>query len=779
MSTADFYQLRNEAISNIQKLSGNVWTDYNVHDPGMTVMEVLCYALADLGYRADQLAEFYATEPVTWGMGYFHDPAELLEVLPVTATDYEHLIQQRFPETQLVFLDSLEKPFRSQFIKGFYDVSVYLQPHPEYGNLNSPSLHFAHPERSWSIDFLFFDNRNMSLSWAEIKSIYAITWRSDHQDAFFWFENTNFQMEVKMEILSTANKNEQVTAKLRGTISTDDRFAANQADVNQEEVISCMLMPEFLELLRRKLELEHYKSGFAKQLEHWLLSYRNLGEGQFICRFIQEQELIIQATIALNDDAPEPELVAKRIFDNIDLFLFKLVKTTTSDPLASGKVILYGSNITAVVAADPAVARVTLNTVNLIIDGVATLSLQKAHRFECVPFNAFQDYMPKLNRSKCQITFEHKSRAQVYLNFEDKPSPITTGFQNLAQAGLKLNMAELNESGTENQAKLEAEEFFKALRQYVSIQQDFPANYNLQEDINKGDFGERLKIRIKQLKAYLLPFERILIGAHHHVSHMTRLLSNKQVENLQQDERFLLNQFLPELEELNLLDPDDKLKDDQLLAILKQRNELLDHLLARHAINFRRIADNQTEPTIADLSAQVATKQLLLKELPQVLRQRTVGLPVGSNPPEIWNSDLLSGFQKSISRLLGLTADPLLLVRLSGIDNDEPAGFYMVEHILLAVEESSAETLATYLFHLDQNENVSTKDPYSFQISIIIPSWYTTWQKQKTYVTRLLKDAVPSHIHPYIFWLDRQEIENFESKYAAWLGTFIKPRVEL
>jgi hypothetical protein len=47
----DFRVLRAIGLQHIQALSSQVWTDYNLHDPGVTILEVLCYALTDLGYR--------------------------------------------------------------------------------------------------------------------------------------------------------------------------------------------------------------------------------------------------------------------------------------------------------------------------------------------------------------------------------------------------------------------------------------------------------------------------------------------------------------------------------------------------------------------------------------------------------------------------------------------------------------------------------------------------------------------------------------------------------
>lgn len=48
----DHQQLYEIGLKHIQRLSSRIWTDYNIHDPGITALELLCYALTDLSYRA-------------------------------------------------------------------------------------------------------------------------------------------------------------------------------------------------------------------------------------------------------------------------------------------------------------------------------------------------------------------------------------------------------------------------------------------------------------------------------------------------------------------------------------------------------------------------------------------------------------------------------------------------------------------------------------------------------------------------------------------------------
>src|SRR5690606_9698711 len=49
----DFQFLLQEGLRHIETLGHKFWTDYNVHDPGITILDVLCYAITELGYRAD------------------------------------------------------------------------------------------------------------------------------------------------------------------------------------------------------------------------------------------------------------------------------------------------------------------------------------------------------------------------------------------------------------------------------------------------------------------------------------------------------------------------------------------------------------------------------------------------------------------------------------------------------------------------------------------------------------------------------------------------------
>ena len=91
----DRQQLYAIALKHIQQLSSQIWTDYNVHDPGITTLELLCYALTDLSYRASfPIADLLASESDNAeGMKkQFFTARQILPNRPLTILDYRKLL---------------------------------------------------------------------------------------------------------------------------------------------------------------------------------------------------------------------------------------------------------------------------------------------------------------------------------------------------------------------------------------------------------------------------------------------------------------------------------------------------------------------------------------------------------------------------------------------------------------------------------------------------------------------------------------------------------------
>jgi hypothetical protein len=98
----DYEWLREKALYFSQQFSGNIWTDYNYHDPGVTFMEQLCYAITDLAYRT----QFPITDLLYLKNDKDHKnsdnllfpPSQIFPSSPIIINDYRKLLLGNIPE---------------------------------------------------------------------------------------------------------------------------------------------------------------------------------------------------------------------------------------------------------------------------------------------------------------------------------------------------------------------------------------------------------------------------------------------------------------------------------------------------------------------------------------------------------------------------------------------------------------------------------------------------------------------------------------------------------
>lgn len=86
----DFETLRRSAIEFAQAASGNIWTDFNLHDPGVTLLEQTCFALSEVSFQATHTDEELLTDnkgDIRFGALSLFLPKETLPGKPVTLLD--------------------------------------------------------------------------------------------------------------------------------------------------------------------------------------------------------------------------------------------------------------------------------------------------------------------------------------------------------------------------------------------------------------------------------------------------------------------------------------------------------------------------------------------------------------------------------------------------------------------------------------------------------------------------------------------------------------------
>ncbi len=85
----DWQFLYREGIRHIERLGSEIWTDYNLHDPGITAHGIFCYAINDVGNRCNfDPASLFAEN----GSKSFYRAAEILSCGPVTAPDIRKIL---------------------------------------------------------------------------------------------------------------------------------------------------------------------------------------------------------------------------------------------------------------------------------------------------------------------------------------------------------------------------------------------------------------------------------------------------------------------------------------------------------------------------------------------------------------------------------------------------------------------------------------------------------------------------------------------------------------
>ncbi|WP_090331095.1 hypothetical protein [Nitrosomonas sp. Nm51] len=126
----DFETLREDALSIIQNLCGDNWTDYNLHDPGVTILEQLCYALTDLSYRSEFPVADYLTGhdgTIDYARQSLYPPHEIFPSSAVTQTDYEKILYDAVPEIDRIwFRPEQSEHERTSELTGLYTVYVKI-----------------------------------------------------------------------------------------------------------------------------------------------------------------------------------------------------------------------------------------------------------------------------------------------------------------------------------------------------------------------------------------------------------------------------------------------------------------------------------------------------------------------------------------------------------------------------------------------------------------------------------------------------------------------------
>ncbi|MCU0447089.1 MAG: hypothetical protein MUE85_19515 [Microscillaceae bacterium] len=124
----NFNFLYSEGVKIVQELTGAFWTDYNPHDPGVTILEQLCYALTEVAYRTNLPIQDLLHQGDNQAR-IFYQPAEILNNKPLTINDFRKVIIDEIPEVQNLWLFPVGGQEFS--LRGLYKIYVDLYDYTE------------------------------------------------------------------------------------------------------------------------------------------------------------------------------------------------------------------------------------------------------------------------------------------------------------------------------------------------------------------------------------------------------------------------------------------------------------------------------------------------------------------------------------------------------------------------------------------------------------------------------------------------------------------------
>ncbi len=348
----DYHALREEALGALRVLCGQTWSDHNLHDPGITSLEVQCHALADIGYRtAFEMRDLLTRDDGSadpGGVSGLFPAHEILTTGPLTVEDYRRLLLKvggirnawlrtivgEAPgepriyhecERGLVFEPSAESAPLPLTVtpNGLYRVMLELEIDPEVGPLGAP----------WVSHRIIEDVTALGV-------VIAVSSDDRRLDSL----ETNFDRQL--ETVETAGVSEQVTSSSEalqaenprvgqwktGVVLRFDQGASIALDVYSRaarprrdfdpDASRLSLTPDILKVVLEsstgpvfKLWKRHERAQAAvKAVRCVLLANRNLCEDFVKIETVPIHPLGVCADIEVSDDADLERVQAEVVF---------------------------------------------------------------------------------------------------------------------------------------------------------------------------------------------------------------------------------------------------------------------------------------------------------------------------------------------------------------------------------------------------------------------------------------------------------------------------------
>lgn len=820
-NSSDYELLRSKGLAYIEQLGSRLWTDYNIHDPGITFLELLCYSITDLGYRSSlDIKDLLASPPNETpdpGQQAFYTAREILTTSPWTTRDYRKLlidingvknawlICKQCPCNDMYLFANCAKSIlqyqsteHTIIIKGLYDVMLEFENEDGGGDLNSGKIKynfsFANGTSfttaaiemrlpSWKkantkgdMVSRFMNNAGYDLFKKLIQPASTITGVTVNFIAGAKQDNVDIPLaelgsRLRKPVYATVAvkfKPDNVSAEETLTIndvalmvwfnSDEDRRAMKLSDLKAaiEDPSASGIFSKYLDKIKKAASL-------VKQAEQLLHNHRNLCEDFCSIRAIEVEDIGVCADLEVAPDADIEAVLAEAYYlidqyFSPDIKFFSLQQLMNEDwpvdeifdgpKLANGfikndqldttqlKKTVYTSDVINIIMEIPGVVSIT--------NFVFTRYDDDGFLVESQPWS-----MDILEGRQPRLYIEG-SKLLVFKN----GLPFLPDKLELADTlqVIKGQNAQPKFSVLENDLPVPKGKWYD-LKEYFPVQYSLPLTYGVGYEGLPPTASVERRAQAKQLKAYLIFYEQLLLNYLQQLAHVKDLFSLSDTTILDGQVLPMPSYFSELLDtkhiaginelytyDINISAEKDKLKNELRelnetnTVRLNRKNRFLDHLLSRFAEQFNEYAlmlySYIEKKEVAD-DILIKNKIAFLKDYPfmSYFKARSFNY---KNPAIVCTPENIAGLSLRIRRLLGIP---------------EFASYFQ-----LYDEKTVTATFERHWKLVDDKGNILLKSKTVFTDTIVSSS-EKKMREEITTVRKLITDATKYEIRQQTKWM--------------------------
>jgi hypothetical protein len=572
----DQQQLYAMGLDHVRRLSRGLWTDHNIHDPGITILELLCYALTDLSYRAQfPIEDLLAAESGNAASmeKQFVTARRILPNRALTLRDYRKLLIDLKDVKNAWVLPAGHRLF-ADTVKG-----ILLETDPKLPGVTP----------------------------VDLQGLYKVLLEYDESVA-----TASRKKEIREEAMALLQANRNLCEDFVSIGEAGDQYYTLCADLDLEPQADAS---EIAARIRFAVE-QYLTPPVANNTLSEMRARRHPDGTPYTPADIFDGPLLRHGFI---DDAELDAAEMRteiRLSDIIRLIMaiegVRAVRDIVLNPLEPGN----AADSPAVAPADKWVLEVPAGKQPRLTDKQGRLVFHKRG----IPVTADASRAESI-LAGLYATLKSKLHA---VSAEDIPIPL----------GRYRNVAS-----------------------YKSFQHHFPVLYGLSDQGLQDGADEVRRAQALQLKAYLLFFDQAMAN---HFSQLANLGDLFSTDPMVAQTYFtqVVDSFPDALKVYpagiskgilhGMLETDQESK--------ARRNRFLDHLMARYAEDFSEYLAIMQSVFGAGSETAISAKCAFLKDFPQSGGERSLASNVSlKEQADLWNSYNVSGLEKRLTRLLGIT----------------------------------------------------------------------------------------------------------------------------